>query len=136
MLWALYTLGFDWEANDFFYFIADVAGGQDDLQVMYGVGGERKLDEELLDHLGGYEGARPIRVGNAAYGQQQHDVWGALLDSFYLHMRSRDSLDERVWPILERQVEAAISAGATPIAASGRCAASPSTSPLRRYSAG
>ena len=45
MLWALYTLGFDWEANDFFYFIADVAGGQDDLQVMYGPGGERNLEE-------------------------------------------------------------------------------------------
>jgi GH15 family glucan-1,4-alpha-glucosidase len=108
MLWALYTLGFDWEANDFFYFIADVAGGEDDLQVMYGVGGERELDEHVLDNLDGYEGARPVRIGNDAYKQQQHDVWGALLDSFYLHTRSRDSLDERVWPILERQVETAI----------------------------
>jgi GH15 family glucan-1,4-alpha-glucosidase len=108
MLWALYTLGFDWEANDFFYFIADVAGGKDDLQVMYGVGGERKLDEHELRHLSGYEGARPVRIGNAAYKQQQHDVWGALLDSVYLHTRSRDSLDERVWPILSRQVEMAI----------------------------
>ncbi len=108
MLWALYTLGFDWEANDFFYFIADVAGGEDDLQVMYGVGGERKLDEHVLGHLTGYEGARPVRIGNDAYKQRQHDVWGALLDSVYLHTRSRDSLDERVWPILSRQVEMAI----------------------------
>ncbi len=108
MLWALYTLGFDWEANDFFYFIADVAGGRENLQVMYGVGGERRLDEELLDHLAGYEGARPVRVGNDAYTQRQHDVWGALLDSVYLHTRSRDTLDERVWPILKRQVEMAI----------------------------
>jgi GH15 family glucan-1,4-alpha-glucosidase len=61
MLWALYTLGFDWEANDFFYFIADVAGGTDDLQVMYGLGGERNLEEKELDHLSGYEGARPAR---------------------------------------------------------------------------
>ena len=108
MLWALYTLGFDWEANDFFYFIADVADGEEDLQVMYGVGGERDLDEHVLDHLSGYEGAPPVRIGNDAYKQQQHDVWGALLDSVYLHTRSRDSLDERVWPILNRQVEAAI----------------------------
>jgi GH15 family glucan-1,4-alpha-glucosidase len=108
MLWALYTLGLDWEANDFFNFIADVAEGAADLQVMYGVGGERALDESVLDHLNGYEGARPVRVGNAAYSQQQHDVWGALLDSVYLHTRTRDSLDERVWPILKRQVEAAI----------------------------
>jgi GH15 family glucan-1,4-alpha-glucosidase len=108
MLWALYMMGFDWEANDFFYFIADVAERADDLQVMYGVGGERDLDEHLLEHLNGYEGARPVRTGNAAYCQRQHDVWGALLDSVYLHTRSRDALDERVWPILERQVETAI----------------------------
>jgi alpha,alpha-trehalase len=108
MLWALYTLGFDWEANDFFYFIADVAGRTERLQVMYGVGGERKLDEHVLDHLGGYQGARPVRIGNGAYRQEQHDVWGALLDSVYLHTRSRDTLDERVWPLLERQVETAI----------------------------
>jgi GH15 family glucan-1,4-alpha-glucosidase len=108
MLWALYTLGFDWEANDFFYFIADVAGGDEDLQVMYGLGGERGLDEQELDHLSGYEGARPVRIGNDAYRQQQHDVWGALLDSVYLHTRSRDTLDERVWPILSKQVEKAI----------------------------
>jgi GH15 family glucan-1,4-alpha-glucosidase len=108
MLWALYTLGLDWEANDFFYFIADVAEGAADLQVMYGVGGERALDESILEHLNGYQGARPVRTGNDAYKQRQHDVWGALLDSVYLHTRSRDSLDERVWPILKRQVEAAI----------------------------
>ncbi len=75
---------------------------------MYGVGGERQLDEHELDHLAGYEGARPVRIGNDAYQQQQHDVWGALLDSVYLHTRSRDSLDERVWPLLKRQVEMAI----------------------------
>jgi GH15 family glucan-1,4-alpha-glucosidase len=114
MLWALYTLGFDWEANDFFYFIADVAGGEDELQVMYGVGGEPELEESELEHLTGYEGASPVRIGNGAYKQRQHDVWGALLDSVYLHTRSRDSLDERVWPILKRQVEAAIASWREP----------------------
>jgi alpha,alpha-trehalase len=108
MLWALLSLGFDWEANDFFYFIADVAAGDEKLQVMYGLGGERDLDEQELDHLEGYERARPVRVGNAAYKQVQHDVWGALLDSVYLHTRSRDSLSDRVWKILSRQVEEAI----------------------------
>src|SRR5579884_3803123 len=100
MLWGLYTLGFDWEANDFFYFVADVAGGDDDLQIMYGVGGEKKLNEIELDHLSGYDGARPVRIGNAAYEQRQHDVWGAVLDSVYLHTKSRDLLPERVWPML------------------------------------
>ncbi len=107
-LWGLYTLGFDAEANDFFYFIADACDGDHPLQIMYGVGGERRLDEALLDHLSGYEGARPVRIGNAAYDQEQHDVWGAVLDSVYLHSKSRDYLPERVWPLLKLQVEAAI----------------------------
>src|SRR5436309_298283 len=81
---------------------------EDDLQIMYGIGGERELSERTLDHLHGYEGARPVRVGNAAYKQRQHDMWGAVLDSVYLHTTSRDHLDERVWPMLCRQVEAAL----------------------------
>ena len=107
-LWALYTLGFDWEADDFFFFIADVAERDEELQVMYGIDGERDLDEAVLDHLHGYDGARPVRVGNGAYGQRQHDVWGAVLDSVYLHTKSTDRLDERIWPILKRQVESAL----------------------------
>ena len=109
MLWGLYTLGFDWEANDFFYFIADVAEAEEgQLQIMYGIDGEDRLDERTLDHLSGYDGARPVRVGNSAYDQDQHDVWGAVLDSMYLHTKSRDHLPERVWPILVKQVEMAL----------------------------
>jgi GH15 family glucan-1,4-alpha-glucosidase len=107
-LWGLYSLGFDWEANDFLYFVEDAAGGPEDLQVMYGIGGEKRLEEYTLDHLHGYEGARPIRIGNGAYNQKQHDVWGAVLDSVYLHTKSRDRLDDRVWPLLVRQVEQAL----------------------------
>ena len=107
-LWGLYTLGFDWEANDFFYFIADWPSATADLQVVYGIDGERELDEHVLDHLNGYEGARPVRIGNGAYEQRQHDVWGAVLDSVYLHTKSRDRLDERIWPIARAQVERAL----------------------------
>jgi alpha,alpha-trehalase len=112
-LWALYTLGFDWEANDFFWFIADVAERDKDLQVMYGVDGRTALPEEELD-LEGYEGARPVRIGNAAYDQQQHDVWGAVLDSVYLHTKTRDGLDERIWAILVHQVESALASWREP----------------------
>jgi GH15 family glucan-1,4-alpha-glucosidase len=49
-----------------------------------------------------------VRVGNGAYNQVQHDVWGVLLDSIYLHAKSRDRLPERVWPIVVAQVEKAI----------------------------
>jgi GH15 family glucan-1,4-alpha-glucosidase len=109
MLWGLYTLGFDWEANDFFYFIADIAEAEEGtLQIMYGIDGEDELTEQTLDHLTGYDGARPVRVGNGAFDQAQHDVWGALLDSVYLHTKSRDHLPERIWPILKRQVETAL----------------------------
>jgi GH15 family glucan-1,4-alpha-glucosidase len=109
MLWALYTLGFDEEANDFFYFVADMAEAEEgQLQIMYGIGGESKLIEQELEHLSGYDHARPVRVGNAAYNQAQHDVWGAVLDSIYLHTRSRDQLPDRLWPIIKRQVEAAL----------------------------
>ena len=117
MLWALYTLGFDEEANDFFYFVADVAEAEEgQLQVMYGIGGESKLEEQELEHLTGYDHARPVRIGNGAYDQAQHDVWGAVLDSIYLHTRSRDQLPDRLWPIIKRQVEAALAqlAGARP----------------------
>ncbi|MEA2256551.1 MAG: alpha,alpha-trehalase, partial [Solirubrobacteraceae bacterium] len=115
MLWGLYTLGFDEEANDFFYFIRDVASQSDDqLQIMYGIGGERTLTEEMLLHLDGYEHAQPVRIGNGAFAQKQHDVWGALLDSIYLHTKSRDGLAESTWEILCRQVDNAIGAWREP----------------------
>jgi GH15 family glucan-1,4-alpha-glucosidase len=107
MLWGLFTLGFDREARDYFYFIADRVEGQD-LQIMYGVDGRAQLDEETLDHLSGYDGARPVRVGNDAWRQEQHDVWGVLLDSVRLHIHSGDRLDDRLWALLSRQVDAAL----------------------------
>jgi len=107
-LWGLYTLGFDWEADDFFFFIADIAERDEELQIMYGIDGEAHLEETYLDHLHGYGGAKPVRVGNAAHAQRQHDVWGAMLDSVYIHTKSSDRLDERIWPILKRQVECAL----------------------------
>ena len=107
-LWGMHSLGFDWEAVDFFSFIADIAGKHDHLQIMYGIGGEHELVESELDHLPGYAGSRPVRIGNAAYAQQQHDVWGALLDSVYLHTKAIDHLDNRMWPILQKQVGEAL----------------------------
>ncbi len=107
-LWGMYSLGFDWEAVDFFSFIADIAGQDENLQIMYGIGGERDLSEYELDHLPGYADSRPVRIGNAAATQQQHDVWGALLDSVYLHSKAVDHLDGRVWPILGKQVQDAL----------------------------
>jgi len=108
MLWGLYTLGFDAEANDYFEFITDMGRDGSELQVMYGIDGEKALQEHVLEDLSGYENARPVRIGNGAFNQKQHDVWGAFLDSVYLHTKSRDQLAESVWPLLSRHVECAV----------------------------
>ena len=63
--------------------IRAVAGDPEDLQIMYGVGGERRLDEYELGWLRGYEGSAPVRVGNAASGQRQLDVYGEVADTIY-----------------------------------------------------
>jgi GH15 family glucan-1,4-alpha-glucosidase len=110
-LWALHTLGFDQEARDFMRFVIELCHEDPRLQIMYGVGGEKDLTESTLDHLGGYGGARPVRTGNGAYRQRQNDVWGALLDSIYLHekaLRGAESPADR--KLIREQVEAAIAA--------------------------
>jgi GH15 family glucan-1,4-alpha-glucosidase len=107
-LWAMHTLGFDWEAIDFMEFIADICREEGPrLQIMYGLNGERDLTERTLDHLHGYEGAKPVRVGNGAFDQRQNDVYGALLDSMYIHIKTRDHLPDPAWSVVADQVEAA-----------------------------
>ncbi len=107
-LWGLHALGLDWEADDFVEYIADLRRNEDgSLQIMYGIKGDKDLEERTLEHLKGYENARPVRVGNAAYKQRQNDVYGAVLDSVYLHSKARDHIPERVWPVLVDQVECA-----------------------------
>ncbi|MGW5454209.1 glycoside hydrolase family 15 protein [Nocardia sp. NPDC003979] len=111
-LWGLYTLGLDHEADDFFNFLNDVTTGDNGdavpLQVLYGIGGERHLTEETLPELSGYDYSQPVRIGNAAYDQDQHDIWGTMLDAVYLHMKSRQQVPDSLWPMLERTVNAAI----------------------------
>jgi GH15 family glucan-1,4-alpha-glucosidase len=76
-----------------------VAGDPEDLQIMYAVDGARRLPEHSLDHLPGYEGSRPVRIGNAAVGQRQHDVLGEVMIALE-HVRDagRDS-DEFAWSL-------------------------------------
>ncbi len=109
-LWALHVLGLDDEATDFMGFV-ERAARQDSslhLQIMYGIDGERELVESTLDHLSGYEGARPVRIGNAAYDQQQNDLYGALLDSVYIHSRALNGVSDSLWELVRVQVEAAM----------------------------
>ena len=107
-LWGLHALGLDWEADDFVQYVADLERNEDgSLQIMYGIKGQRDLTESTLDHLRGYENARPVRVGNGAFNQRQNDVYGAVLDSVYLHAKQRDHIPERLWPVLCDQVRCA-----------------------------
>jgi GH15 family glucan-1,4-alpha-glucosidase len=80
---ALWVAACPDEANKFFNFLADAAASQleggADLQIMFGVGGERDLTERELPHLAGWRGSRPVRVGNGAWTQRQLDVYGELL---------------------------------------------------------
>jgi GH15 family glucan-1,4-alpha-glucosidase len=108
ILRGAYSLGFDWEADDFLYFLTDLAADSDGtLQNIYTVSGGKDLRERTLDHLSGYLGARPVRIGNDAATIEQHDVWGEIVDAVYIHAKTRDKLPERVWPLVRKQVELA-----------------------------
>ncbi len=114
MLRSLYRLGFDWEAIEYWGFVLDAVTGGDlhrkpELQIMYGIGGERDLTEHILDQLSGYRGARPVRVGNGAWNQQQHDVWGMILDALDVQFHSgAGMIVTPVWEALATFVEAAL----------------------------
>ncbi len=107
-LWGLHVLGLDAEADDFARFIGDICHRHGtEMQIMYGIGGERDLTESTLDHLKGYGGARPVRIGNGAFSQRQNDLYGALVDSLYIHQKADRAIPEPVWPIIADQVERA-----------------------------
>ena len=96
-------------------FVADVEPNEDGgLQIMYGIDGRRDLTESTRDELSGYEGARPVRIGNGAFDQRQNDVYGAVLDSLLLHTRRSKHLPRRLWPLVQSQAEGAIAAWREP----------------------
>jgi GH15 family glucan-1,4-alpha-glucosidase len=105
-LWSLHVLGLDAEAEDFARFIGDICFAHGNkLQIMYGIGTERELKESTLDHLSGYGGARPVRIGNGAFDQRQNDVYGALVDSLYIHQKTNREIPAPIWPIVADQVD-------------------------------
>jgi GH15 family glucan-1,4-alpha-glucosidase len=107
-LQALHFLNLDWEADEFMQFVADLECNEDGaLQIMYGIDGRRDLTETLLGDLSGYAGARPVRIGNGAFNQRQNDVFGAALDSIFLHTRRSQRLPRRLWPLVQSQAEGA-----------------------------
>ena len=105
---SLAELGYASEADGFRRFVErSTAGSAEELQILFGVGGERRLLEREIDELCGYRGASPVRVGNAAEGQRQLDVYGELLDLAWIWHRRGCSPDDDYWEFLCELVNAA-----------------------------
>lgn len=99
-LYALMSAGYPEEAAAWRGWLQRaVAGTPEQLQIMYGLSGERRLPELELDWLPGYEGSKPVRVGNAAANQLQLDIWGELMDAFHLARRSELSPATDDWSL-------------------------------------
>ncbi|MGH8565452.1 MAG: glycoside hydrolase family 15 protein [Gammaproteobacteria bacterium] len=99
-LYALMNSGYTQEARAWReWLINAVAGSPSEIQIMYGLAGERRLTELQLHWLPGYEGAAPVRIGNAACGQHQLDVYGEVMDMLYLARRAGLEPSENAWRV-------------------------------------
>jgi len=107
-LYGLMRLGFTSEAGTFMQWLAarcreaDPAEG---LQIVYGIDGRARLEEETLDHLDGYRSSRPVRIGNGAYLQLQLDIYGELLDAVYLHNKYGEPISYDLWCALRKLID-------------------------------
>ena len=102
-LYALISIGFEEEAGKFMSWLTkrcQEAEGQ--LQPLYGLDGSPKIEETTLEHLSGYRNSNPVRLGNAAYGQFQLDLYGAVMDAAYLYNKWGAPLDYDLWHNLRK----------------------------------
>ena len=105
-LLALMNSGYTEEASAWHnWLLRAVAGSPANMQIMYGIMGQRRLLEWEAGWLPGYEGAQPVRVGNAAHAQLQLDVYGELIDAFYQSRLAELQLDEGSWALARTIVE-------------------------------
>jgi GH15 family glucan-1,4-alpha-glucosidase len=106
-LYGLLRIGFTEEAAQFMSWIearCHELNPDGSLQIMYGIDGRHILTEETLDHLEGYQGSRPVRIGNGAYNQLQLDIYGELLDSVYLYNKYGMPIGYDLWIELRRLI--------------------------------
>jgi GH15 family glucan-1,4-alpha-glucosidase len=107
-LYALMRLGYVGEAERFVAWIekrCTECPKDGRLQIMYGADGRQRLDEEALDHLEGYRGSKPVRVGNAAYDQLQLDIYGELMDAVYLANKYGQPIAHEAWASLRVTID-------------------------------
>jgi GH15 family glucan-1,4-alpha-glucosidase len=99
-LLALMNAGYYEEANCWRdWLLRAVAGSPDQMQIMYGVGGERRLNEWVADWLPGYEGSAPVRIGNAAHNQLQLDVFGEMMDAMHQARLGKLAASDSRWEL-------------------------------------
>ncbi len=99
-LFALMNGGFVQEAKNWrTWLLRSIGGDPSQIQIMYGIGGESRIPETELDYLAGYEGSKPVRIGNAAAGQLQIDIFGELLDALYQARKHGLTDDDDDWPV-------------------------------------
>jgi GH15 family glucan-1,4-alpha-glucosidase len=106
-LYALLKIGFTDEAHAFFQWLearSREANADGSLQIVYGIDGRHDLKEMTLDHLDGYRGSRPVRIGNGAYDQLQLDIYGELLDSLYLYNKHVMRIGYDVWTRIRQRL--------------------------------
>ena len=106
-LYGLMRIGFTDEAHHFMEWLAGrikELHPDGSLQVMYGIDGRHELTEETLDHLEGYRGSRPVRIGNGAHGQLQLDIYGELMDAVYLYNKYGAPISYDAWVKLRRML--------------------------------
>ncbi len=107
-LYGLMRIGFTEEAASFMNWLearCAELGPDGTLQVVYGIDGRHKIPEETLDHLEGYKGSKPVRIGNAASKQLQLDIYGELLDSVYLYNKYRSPIGYDFWIHLHKLLD-------------------------------
>jgi len=99
-LYGLLRIGFTEEAGRFMGWVEECTktlNSDGSIQLMYGIDGRRDLAEETLDHLDGYKGSRPVRIGNGAYSQFQLDIYGELIDAIYLYDKYGSPISFDFW---------------------------------------
>jgi len=107
-IYGFFRIGFTDEAAAFMRFLQQITQDRDPdhlLRVMYSVDGHSKLSEEILDHLEGYRGSQPVRIGNGAHDQLQLDIYGELMDSVYLDNKYRTPIAYDLWIKLREMVD-------------------------------
>jgi GH15 family glucan-1,4-alpha-glucosidase len=110
VVYAFLRLGFTKEAERYIHFLqryclTDMSTENGPLQVMYGIDGRHELKEEVLDHLDGYMGSKPVRVGNAAFNQLQLDIYGELMDAVYLYNKYGAPISYDLWTTLRMCID-------------------------------